>query len=117
MTDTPEYVAYQNAKRRCTGEKLPCYKDYGGRGIEFRFASFDEWFSELGLRPTPEHSVDRINPNGNYESGNVRWATRGAQIENQRGKWIIAREEEPDEYGDTGVSFHPTYRVTATMHF
>jgi hypothetical protein len=117
MSGTPVHCAYVNAKRRCTARSLPCWETYGGRGIEFRFSSFEQWLKELGPRPSPEHSVDRENPNGHYEPGNVRWATKDVQAQNQRNKWIIEHEEEPDEFEDTGVSFNPTYRVTATMYF
>jgi len=84
MSYTPEYHAWQNAKTRCNNPRFPGYKDYGGRGIKFLFDSFEQWFEELGLRPTPDHSVDRINNHGHYEPGNVRWATDQEQHANQR---------------------------------
>jgi hypothetical protein len=81
---TVEYVAYQSAKQRCDYVKHPGYKNYGGRGIEFRFTSFEQWWAELGPRPTPQHSVDREDNDGHYEPGNVRWATKSEQNNNQR---------------------------------
>jgi hypothetical protein len=81
----PERLAYRNAKHRCENRANVRYKHYGGRGIEFRFKSFDEFFTELGPRPTPKHSVDRFpNNDGHYEPGNVRWATPKEQRANQR---------------------------------
>ena len=50
--------------------------------VEFRFLSFDEFFAELGPRPEG-HSVDRIDPLGHYEPGNVRWATVLEQAANR----------------------------------
>lgn len=79
-----EYAAYRSALQRCTDPNVRNWKDYGGRGIRFRFKSFDEFFTALGKKPSPKLSLDRINNDGHYESGNVRWATRREQVNNQR---------------------------------
>jgi hypothetical protein len=84
MTGTPEYQAYKDARRRCTKKTCPRWEDYGGRGIKFLFSGFEEFFNELGRRTSPYHSLDRINNDGNYEVGNVRWATPEEQRLNQR---------------------------------
>ena len=83
---TPEYLAYQNAKQRCTNPHIINCKNYGGRGIEFRFNSFEEWYAELGEKPEPkeDYSVDRKDNDGHYEVGNVRWAIKLDQISNRR---------------------------------
>jgi len=82
---TPEYRTYLSAKYRCTGRNGPDWKDYGGAGIKFLFASFEEFFAELGPKPTAAHSIDRYpNGAGNYEKGNVRWATKSEQCFNRR---------------------------------
>lgn len=81
---TPEYRAYSLAKGRCSNTNTPNFKDYGGRGIEFRFASFEAFFAEVGKRPSDRHSLDRIDNFGHYEPGNVRWATRKEQNANRR---------------------------------
>ena len=78
-----EYTAYSNAKRRCCSQSHPRYTDYGGRGIQFLFTSFEQFFAELGLRPEGK-TLDRENNDGNYEPGNVRWATRSEQNSNKR---------------------------------
>ena len=80
----PEYRAYINAKTRCSNPNVPNYKYYGGRGIEFRFKTFEEFIKSVGLRPSAEHSLDRIDVNGHYEVGNLRWATRSEQQHNRR---------------------------------
>jgi hypothetical protein len=90
MSGTPEHTAYINAKQRCNYPNSSGFLNYGGAGVEFKFKSFEEFFSELDFRPSPEHSVDRINPFGNYEKGNVRWATAKEQNSNKR-KHFIAR--------------------------
>lgn len=83
MGRTPEYRAYGGAKNRCENPQCPKYPNYGGRGIQFRFASFEEFYAVLGDRPSPQHSIDRIDVNGHYESGNVRWATAKEQQNNK----------------------------------
>ncbi len=80
-----EIQAFYDAKGRCTNTKHKRYKDWGGRGIQFRFASFAQFLAEIGTKPSSEHSLDRINNNGHYEPGNVRWATKLEQMHNRRG--------------------------------
>lgn len=85
MYGTAEYKAYWAAKGRCTQPNFIGWKDYGGRGIKFTFETFEQFFSEVGLRPSPQHSLDRWpNNEGHYAPGNVRWATRKQQMTNRR---------------------------------
>lgn len=78
----------QQAKGRCANKNNVAYADYGGRGIRFLFPntrSAVEWvLNNLGPKPTPTHSVDRIDNNRHYEPGNLRWATRVEQARNKR---------------------------------
>src|SRR6266478_4838849 len=83
MFGTVEYVAYSNAKARCTVPHHPHWKDYGGRGIKFLFTSFELFYLELGPRPTGT-TLDREDNDGNYEPGNVRWLARSEQQKNKR---------------------------------
>lgn len=83
MTNSPEFKSWQSAKARCTRPSNIGWKNYGGRGIEFRFKSFAEFYEHVGPRPAGM-SLDRIDPNGHYEIGNVRWATYSEQIANRR---------------------------------
>ena len=89
MSTIPEYKAYQSAKRRCTKEKCKAYKNYGAKGVKFLFKSFDEFIIHIGMKPEDhktqgKYTLDRINVYGNYEKGNVRWATMKTQANNKR---------------------------------
>lgn len=75
---TPEYACWRAIRQRCENPKNPRYQRYGGRGIKMcgRWqSSFDAFLSDVGYRPSPTHSIDRIDNDGHYEPGNVRWGT------------------------------------------
>ena len=81
---TPEYKPWECLNVRCRNPRHPDYKDYGGRGIKIEFASFEEFLAYVDPKPTVQHSIDRIDVNGNYAVGNVRWATSKEQQANRR---------------------------------
>ncbi len=94
MTKTPEYSVWESIWTRCKNPKAKSFAKYGGRGIELRFANFSEFYAAIGPRPSRTHSVDRINNDGHYEAGNVRWATQQQQARNRRSnRWITWRGE------------------------
>jgi hypothetical protein len=81
----PEYNSYMAAKMRCRNPNYEHYQCYGGRGIEFRFSSFQEFLACVGPKPSKRHSLDRYpDKNGHYEAGNLRWATKKQQTKNRR---------------------------------
>lgn len=82
-SQSPEYRAYMDAKSRCTNTNHRLWPYYGGRGIEFRFCSFDDFFACIGARPDGL-TLDRIDNSGHYEVSNVRWATKSEQQYNRR---------------------------------
>jgi hypothetical protein len=90
-----EYHIWNDMIARCENPKNKGYADYGGRDIKVcrrwrhDFAAF---LADVGPRPSPQHSIDRIDNNGNYELGNVKWSTRKEQDLNRRTtRWIECR--------------------------
>jgi hypothetical protein len=89
---TPEYQVWLNMRKRCMSPNNPSYKNYGGRGIKICdrwLKSYENFFSDMGSRPTPKHSIDRINNDGDYEPGNCRWATAAEQTRNVRRNHMV----------------------------
>lgn len=77
------YWIYHDAKARCTRKTHQAYHKYGARGIQFKFNSFEEWLNHIGPRPVG-YEQDRIDNDGHYEVGNVRWTDLRTQALNKR---------------------------------
>ncbi len=87
MRNTPEYRAWFEMKRRCYDSKRKYYKNYGGRGIKVCdrwLESFEIFYEDMGDKPSDNHSLDRIDVDGNYEPSNCKWSDRTEQCYNQR---------------------------------
>jgi hypothetical protein len=104
-TKTPEYESLFRAIARCHNPKDPAWKNYGGRGITVcdRWRGKDgfvNFLADVGPRPSPEHSLDRIDNNRGYEPGNVRWATRSEQARNKRNNKVFMVQGKRVHVGD-----------------
>lgn len=87
LSDTPEHYIWRGMKQRCYNPNNKSFKNYGGRGITIcdRWQnSFENFLADMGKKPSPTHSIDRVNNDGNYEPANCRWATNQEQSDNKR---------------------------------
>lgn len=81
-----EYRAWRHMRSRCLNPNTPDFRLYGGRGIKVceSWSEFVSFLADMGRRPSASHSLDRVNPDGNYEPSNCRWATASEQANNRR---------------------------------
>lgn len=90
---TPEWSSWSRMRNRCYNENHDKYECYGGRGIQVcdRWRdSFENFLEDMGPKPTPKHTIERKNVNGNYEPSNCIWATQKIQTRNKRNtKWVV----------------------------
>jgi len=86
LTGTPEYHIWEGMKQRCTNPKSPEYCNYGERGILLcdRWHSFSNFIADMGFRPDPSLSIERLDNNKGYEPGNCVWASLTVQNRNRR---------------------------------
>jgi hypothetical protein len=96
MGNTREYFIWKAMLQRCLKKNHISYLNYGGRGIAVcsqwdrdQGGSFENFFRDVGPRPSPEHTLDRIDVNGQYEPGNVQWVLRSNQARNKRSNFYI----------------------------
>lgn len=88
----PEYSSWRNMRRRCLNPDARDYRHYGGRGIKIcqRWLDSFVWFLvDMGPRPGPGYSIERIHNDGNYDPGNCCWATPHEQMRNMRFNRLI----------------------------
>lgn len=87
MSKSPEFNAWRSMKQRCYDTNVKNYYNYGGRGItvcDGWLDSFETFYNDIGPRPSSKYSIDRIDNDGNYEPGNVKWSTKSEQLLNRR---------------------------------
>lgn len=88
---TPSWRSWSAMRSRCYNPNATGYERYGGRGVTVceRWHIFENFLADMGERPSPNHSIDRIDVNGNYEPSNCRWATRIEQQNNKRNNLVV----------------------------
>lgn len=86
-----EYITWQSLRQRCCNPNASGYADYGGRGITVceRWEKFENFLEDMGNRPTPTYTIERLRVNGNYEPSNCVWATMKEQSRNKRNSRLI----------------------------
>lgn len=92
LSHTAEHHAWSSLKGRCYNPRNARYSLYGGRGIRVCdrwLQSFENFYADMGLKPSPKHSIDRIDVNGDYEPSNCRWVIQKEQMRNmRRTQWV-----------------------------
>lgn len=106
-----EYRTWKAMNVRCHNKDQAAYKRYGGRGIRIcrRWLGpngFQNFLEDMGRKPTPEHTLDRIDNDGNYCSENCRWATRKQQARNTRTNRFLTYQGEKKTLSEWGERFH-----------
>lgn len=111
-----EYRCWIAIRSRCNSEANDHYADYGGRGIRVceRWNSFENFLADMGLKPSPKHSIGRKDNNGNYEPSNCRWETMSQQNRNRRGNRLITFRGETMIITDWAIRFNLT---SVTIHY
>lgn len=111
QTYEPEYYVWRTMKARCLNPKARMYHRYGGRGIKIceRWMLFDNFFADMGKRPSPKHQLDRENNDGNYEKNNCRWITSKEQGNNRSDNVRISLNGETLTLSEWADKFHIDY--------
>ena len=97
MKFTSEHTVWMNIKSRCYNTNNKAYKNYGGRGItmcERWLESFENFYEDMGDRPSPKHSIDRIDNDGDYCPENCKWSTKQEQNRNKRNNLYLEYNKE-----------------------
>lgn len=91
QSKTSIYSVWASMRNRCQNASVREFKNYGARGIKVcdRWQKFENFLADMGQRPTPKHTIERKDTNGNYEPTNCVWATQKEQQRNRRNNRLI----------------------------
>lgn len=84
MSTSPEYTSWMKMLSRCRNQNDKSYPQYGGRGIDVRYTTFQEFLGDVGQRPGPGWTIERLDVHGHYEPGNTQWILKGLQSRNRQ---------------------------------
>jgi hypothetical protein len=116
-TKSKEYNSWSHIKSRCTNPNNAGYKWYGARGIKMHpewVESYESFLNHVGRAPSKEHSIDRVDNNGHYVPGNVRWATKREQVNNRRTTTYLEYNGEKRPFTEWCEVLNINYRVLRT---
>lgn len=91
LLNSPEYKSWQGMRQRCENPNSDSFKNYGARGICVckKWRTFNNFYLDMGRKPSPEYTIERLNNDGNYSKNNCVWATKKQQGRNKRNNHII----------------------------
>lgn len=112
---SPEYRSWQAMRNRCTNPRSRDWPYYGGRGVVMdpRWDRFEVFLEDMGRRPTPQHTLDRIDSDGPYDRNNCRWATRLEQARNRAYASVRAWQVAEELGVSTKTVYHMMWQVRA----
>lgn len=113
--ERPMHYVWRSMVSRCDNPADRSFAYYGGRGISVsqRWLSYENFVEDMGERPSPQHSIDRIDVNGNYEISNCRWATRSEQQRNKTSTRLYRRES--DAFTGTLIDCSKTLGISESL--
>lgn len=108
---TSEYRIWCHIKSRCENPNSHVFNLYGGRGIKVckRWNDFINFYADMGPRPSKNHSIDRIDSNGNYEISNCRWSTSKQQQRNRRNNRVFTLHARIQKGASIEQAMNPGY--------
>jgi hypothetical protein len=109
---TPEYYTWKNMRNRCQNPEARDWKDYGGRGVKVceRWEKFENFLEDMGIKPSRNLTIERIDNSEGYSKANCIWATRRIQNRNKRNNVVLVHNGKcqtlMDWANELGISFN-----------